>query len=801
MRFSSIRMRSCLIILLLGFPVFALADDELDFLLEMESDSESSEESTVQQSPKASADSTGNSEQAEPESKPRTYRPQIEEIIVTAQKREQALSNVPISVTAVSGEKLTDAGIENLTDLSEYAPNLKLVDSGLIPNIYMRGVGSGSNQGFEMSVGIFADGIHLGRPHQTRAAFMDLERAEVLRGPQSILFGKNAIAGALNLVSARPGDEFEAMLSANQAQSVEGNEYNAVISGPLTDDFGARFAYRRKTDEGYLYNITQNRIEPGLKEDAGRLTLDWSISDTVDSSLKLEKTRREQRGRTFQTTHPGAITRCTGENVRLDDIRETDTREVASIDAYNQTLTIEAQVGGGQLTSVSGFSGFESSDLFDADSSTVDTLALLGLENYDQFSQELRFAQELGTFDYIVGVFYQKSALEFFEFGPTKARAGALVDAPLCAVNEQVLAAADLERDFTIDSKAWSAFAQGTWYATERIQLTAGLRYVKENKEGYREFRIFEPGTRDQANPVSILALDQLLINEHKLQREREVDVFLPSLNLQYAVTDNGMAYIAYTKGAKSGSYDARNNNGNTDPQGGATRFEFDDEIADAYELGSKFKILDGSAEMNIALFDVDYEDMQVSIYDGNAGFTVTNAGSAKVQGIEIDTRWLVSESWMLGAAVALLDFEWTDYKDGPCYHEAPNEDEDTATCDLTGRENLQTPKYTASLSGQYNRAISSTTGASFGLDVSYRDAHFISGDLDPRGLEASHHKINARIALAALDNGWTLAILGKNLTDEVVSAIGAPTALDLGGYRMATETPRSVYLETRINF
>ncbi len=147
------------------------------------------------------------------------------------------------------------------------------------------------------------------------------------------------------------------------------------------------------------------------------------------------------------------------------------------------------------------------------------------------------------------------------------------------------------------------------------------------------------------------------------------------------------------------------------------------------------------------------------------------------------------------------LDFEWTDYTDGPCYHEAPNEDEDSGTCDLTGRENLQTPKYAASLSGQYKREISTTLGFSFGLDVNYRDEHFVSGDLDPRGLQASHYKYNARIALADLSGRWTVALLGKNLGDETVIAIGAPTSLDIGGYRMATETPRSVYLEARVNF
>lgn len=807
---------------LLFYTVGAQAEDDLDFLFG--SDTEEQEQaqpepdaasSKPEPNPQDASTTRSPAEQQTPKPEPtvatipvqstdepeRPSRPQIEEIIVTAQKREQALADVPISVSAISGEKLADAGIENLSDLSEYAPNFKLVDSGLIPNIYMRGVGSGSNQGFELSVGIFSDGIHLGRPHQTRAAFMDLQRAEVLRGPQSILFGKNAIAGALNLVSAQPGDDFEMQFSTTQGLSDETEEYTGFISGPITDTFGARFAFRTRSEEGYLFNILQNRMEPGLDEQSGRLTLDWDVTDFISSSLKVEATTREQRGRTFETTDPGAITGCTGENVVLDRIRVTDATELADIESWNATLSVDVEIGPGELNIVSGYSGFESSDLFDADSSSIDTLDLLGVEEYDQLSQEIRYAVEGDQFDYIFGAFYQSGDLSFFEFGPTIARAGALADAGDCNINQQTLAAADLERDFSIVGDAWSVFAQGTWYATQKFRVTGGIRFVKENKRGFRQFQIFEPGTRDPANAASIAALNQLLINEHTLNRERDVDVYLPSLNFQYDITDDGMAYLAYTRGAKSGSYDARNNNGNTDAQGGATLFEFDDEIADAYELGSKLKVLGGSAELNLALFTVDYQDMQVSVFDGVAGFVVTNAGSARVQGVEMDGRWLLTESLMLLASAAWLDFEWTDYVDGPCFEGAPNEDPDTGTCDLTGQENQQTPKYSASLGIQYDQNIWRDLNLSIGVDANYRDAHFISGDLDPRGRQPSHTKYNARLAINSSTNNWSLAIVGKNLSDELVAGIGAPTALDIGGYRVATEPERAVLAELRLGF
>ncbi len=726
----------------------------------------------------------------------------LEEIVVTAQKRPQALGDVPISVTAVDGAKLQDSGIENLTDLSEYAPNFKLVDSGLIPNVYMRGVGSGSNQGFELSVGIFADGIHLGRPHQSRAAFMDVERVEVLRGPQSILFGKNAIAGALNIISARPGSETEAQLSGALGLLADDTEMAAVLSGPLTSWLGARLALRQRGEQGDLENPLQERKEPGVDEQAARLTLDLWPDGDWSSSLKLERTRREQRGRRFQTTAPGSLTRCTGEDVRLDRAKVTDAREVARIEAFNITLSTDKELADGELSLVSGYNGFDSSDLFDADSSSLDTLALLGEERYRQFSQEIRYAAStVGVLDYTVGAFFQRGDLNFYEFGPTKARAGALSDSPSCDANLEVIAAADLERDFRIDGDAWSLFAQTTFWWSHAWRTTLGLRYVHETKRGYRRFDIYEPGTRQQANPATLLALDRLLINEHELQRSREVSNLLPSVNLQFDWNDDVMHYLAYTQGAKSGSYDARNNNGNTDASGGATRFEFDDEVADAFELGSKLRLLQGAASLNLALYHVRYKDMQVSVYDGVAGFTVTNAGSALTQGLEIDGRWLFSESLSFNASLALLDFEWLDYVDGPCHANSDNVDPDTGTCDMTGKENQQTPKLTGSLSASYIHPMPNAHWLSLTLDASYRGRHYTSGDLDPRGTQNALARYNARLSYGPADDHWAIALVGKNLGDALSIGIGAPTSLDLGGYRVATESSRSLALEFRSRF
>lgn len=728
-------------------------------------------------------------------------RRQLEEVLVTAQKRSQSLTDVPVSVTALSGDRLADAGIENLSDLSEYAPNFKLVDSGFIPNIYMRGVGSGTNQGFELSVGIFADGVHLGRPHQTRSAFMDLERVEVLRGPQSILFGKNAIAGALSLISATPGEEFELDLSGLTGTSDDKKEISGAVSGPVTDTLGIRFAGRVREEQGYMYNEVLDRDEPAVDEEAWRLTLAYEPNDVMNSTLKLEQSKRNQTGRTFEMIRDSALTRCSGEDTEMNRRRAADAPEEGDIDTYNATLNIDWNFEAGTLTSVTSQTGYESADLFDADSSSFDTLYIFGTEDYDQFSQELRFTSPTGGFvEYIAGVFYQENNLHFFEEGPLKVRNGGVSPTGNCTIDTQVIVDTFIDRDFFVDTESWSAFFQFTVNWTPTLRTTFGLRKVEEEKVSSRDFRVYDDENRGQADPATLILLDNLRINPHSLQGERDASNLLPLINLQWDATDSIMAYISYTEGAKSGSYDARGNNDRDEFNGGGRNYEYDDELADAWEIGAKMTLAEGTADLNIALFYVEYTDMQVSVYDGSSAFNVLNAAEALTQGVEMDGRWLVTDWWQLTGSVAYLDFEWTEYNNGPCYVGRSDSNAD-GSCVLTGMQNVQTPEWTASLSTSFTFPLPGDLLLGLTLDANYKDDHFTSSDLDPRGFQGATTRYNGRLQVGANDGQWNVALVGKNLSDETTMGASAATLLDVGGYRATIEPARTVYLEARYRY
>src|SRR5688572_21047682 len=214
--------------------------------------------------------------------------PVLDEVMVTAQKREESLQDVPLSVNVVAGEKLAEAGIARLDDLKSYVPNLQVTETGIANNFYIRGVGSGLNHGFEQSVSIYSDGIYRGRGHQSRMPFLDLERIEVLRGPQPILFGKNAVAGAVNLTSARPTDEFYGSVRGAFEFETEERLGDVVLSGPFGETFGARLAVRYRETDGYESNLTLNSVEPARDELGGRLTLAFEPSDAFDATLKIE---------------------------------------------------------------------------------------------------------------------------------------------------------------------------------------------------------------------------------------------------------------------------------------------------------------------------------------------------------------------------------------------------------------------------------------------------------------------------------------------------------------------------------
>lgn len=231
---------------------------------------------------------------------PMALSQQLEEVIVTAQKRAESLQDVPISISTMSGEKMDEAGIFKIEDLQLFTPNLSMTETGISTQIYIRGIGTGNNQGFEQSVGQYVDGVHYGRQQLLRAPFLDLERVEVLRGPQGILFGKNSIAGAINMTTAKPTDEFEGKISGKYSPDGDITEFVGMVSGGITDNLFGRLVARQYDEEGWMENTTLNEDEPERDEFAIRGQLLWNATDNLSIGFKAEYDEFDVNGRQIE---------------------------------------------------------------------------------------------------------------------------------------------------------------------------------------------------------------------------------------------------------------------------------------------------------------------------------------------------------------------------------------------------------------------------------------------------------------------------------------------------------------------
>jgi len=442
------------------------------------------------------------------------------EIVITARKRSENLQDVPLSVVAVSGELMQQQGIKKLEDLQFKVPNFTMTETGIGSNIAIRGIFSGVNQGFEQSVGTYIDGIHYGRAQQSRAPFLDVERVEVLRGPQSILFGKNSIAGALNITSAQPTKEFEGYAQASYLPSQDDWEVLGAVSGPITDTLRARVAGRFHKGDGYIDNLTLDRSEPQRKDWNLRGTLEWDVTDNLEVSLKAEHGEFDVKGRNIEIynelpsispiglfhdktyaeilTTIGALNPAdifvTDPSVlnNVKDEKRSSNGDTSDNSSSTYVLTANWDTDIGTVTSITGYNKFKYGELCDCDFTGATILTVDLREKYEQFSQEIRLASDTsGKLDYIVGGFYQTSDHSYAD------SINVPVDSLLVpVVNMKVAGAGPLfggsraAREANVDTDVLSAFGQLTYKFTDQLRLTVGGRVTHEEKEGDRTLTI-----------------------------------------------------------------------------------------------------------------------------------------------------------------------------------------------------------------------------------------------------------------------------------------------------------------------
>jgi iron complex outermembrane receptor protein len=757
----------------------------------------------------------------------------LEEVIVTAQKRASSLQDVPISVVALGGERMDEVGIKDLGDLSAYVPNFQKADTPIGQYLSIRGISTGMNAGFEQSVVQYLDDIALGRSSLTRLPFLDIERIEVLRGPQNVLFGKNSIGGALSRTSAKPTDQFFGRVFQEYEPEYDGQEGQFIVSGPIVDGLRGRLAARYYEEDGFFENNLNGADEAGREEAALRGILAWDVTDTLETSLKLERSTFDLDGRgdemlftytnpivgdpTFGMTYPEIAqlaSLVSGLDIGSDDgtqnfRRNTNIDERSELEVDIATLRLQWAPEWGTVTSITGWVDYKESGLSDTDGSGIDAFTLSAKQDYRQFSQEIRLLSPGGqTVDWIAGAFYQTWELD--NHTVLHVDDGSLWSAAAIALGQtalQTLTDSDTPRWYSGESDSWAVFGQATWNVSDSLRLTLGGRYTEESKDATRVMDIFDRTTGEfnlvQAITASaVFGVDFKTLGEetngafpiHDLKGDRDEEFFTPAFIAEYDIADDSMVYFNASKGFKAGGFDSEGNK--------AGNFEYRDESVLSFELGVKSRLLDGAAEINAALFYIDYDNLQVSQFDGTLGFVVGNAPEATSQGVEIDGRLQLTENIMLSGSVGYLDFEFDNYQDGAC---APIHTVTTGEllCNYSGKGNIFTPDWSASVSADYLLPLGNSFDLRAGADLNYKDEHFVDVTLNPDVAQDAYTMINARLALEA--EAWSVALVGRNLTDEEVrswvndtplaSTFSAPAYT---GYMMR---PRTVALQLILNF
>ncbi len=732
----------------------------------------------------------------------------LEEVFVTAQKRTQSLEDVPISIIVTSGEQIARSGIGNIDELQNRIPNFQMSLAAVSTEVYIRGVGSGANDGFEQSVGVFVDGVFGGRGRQFRAPFLDLERFEVLRGPQGVLLGKNTIAGAVNITTAKPTSDFTGSFKASYNDRLEEGSATLVLSGPLGETTRARVAITGLKSDGYLFNTVDKTAEQQREEFVVRGTVEQDLSDTVTARFKYEVGSFDTDGSRFVINDVGVF-----EDVFTsfdEDFSQANYRsskggiggegEFDQTNTTNSVLNIDWEWDNHTFTSVTGYSNFKFRRLLDSDFSAIPLIVTETLpERFEQLSQEFRLASDPGgRFEYIVGLYWQTNRYDTLR--ETSIDGDTLAELLLGPLNNALGAAARTTKGKTFqkfdqEADSVAAFAELLWNVNDRLRLKGGLRYSQEDKKAAQFIRL---NTRDgqlNTDPVSI-ALTELFFGftNHSFTGDRSESDVSPSVNVQFDFTDEVMLYGTWARGFKAGGFNAQERGDDI------ALFEFEEETASTFELGLKGRFFDGAARLNVSAFQSTYDDLQVSSFNG-VTFVVGNAAQSESTGVELDGAWALSENIEIGGAFATLDSNYKSFPNGPCFagDDRPecSDASSVGARDLSGESTSYDPEFSGNLYLRGSMDLENEFQLTFDVDWAFTDGYFYSADLDPSDFQEAFGLVDIRVGIGPVDRSWELALLGQNLTEEITNGgYGSDIPLLTGAHFSTSIPPRRFTLQ-----
>lgn len=716
----------------------------------------------------------------------------LEVIMVKARKREEPINKVPIAIAALSGQELDEFNISSLSTATSLLPGVTIGESGSTTNLFIRGIGSGVNQGFEQSVGLFVDDVYYGRHYLARASIFDVEQVEVLKSPQTTLFGKNTIAGAVNIATKQPEFEHSGFVDVRYTPEFEEHQLSAAYNHQVSSSTALRAAINAKNSDGYMFNDSSGKSTPNLETFIGRVSVYHETDNELKVTAKFELNSTERNGRNSQISEAGTWLGLFQLFNEKEDGEFNDNttsggegqlgKEYFKLNADVVSLKLEKPMWGGELVSISSVLGYDMEEDYDTDSNAIPLANTEVQQDYEQASQELRwYSPTDDEVNYLMGIFLLREDLQI----ESRLHANlAVLQLPFQFTNIS---------NFDQLTKSFSAFGYLDWQFKEHWNLAVGLRYSDEEKDLVKTQIIAEllGDTRDETSAQ--VALATFAWNEHEIIKTRDEDHWMPSISISREF-ENSMAYLTYNRGAKAGGFDAFSANGTAD------NIEYDDEHVTALELGIKVPLKQGDY-FNLSVFKHEFTDLQVSTYDGVANFNVGNAATSIAKGIELENRWSATENTKLITVLNYLDAYYSDYSDAPCNAVQNQQSPGGCTQNLNGKETQFSPKWSASVNFRHSTDIYQDYYLTMNVIANYRDRYALSLDLDENMFQDSFVKWDARIDLTPQDGDWTVAVIGENLSNERVSNWGNDVPILSGAYFRQLDKTRSVTVQFRYDF
>ncbi|UCG71384.1 MAG: TonB-dependent receptor [Chromatiales bacterium] len=660
----------------------------------------------------------------------------IEDILVTAQRIEASLQETPISITALTGDQLRLKGIQTSEQLAGFTPGLQ-IQRDVIGKVVIRGIGTENfTVAGDPGVALNMDGTYISRSSIAIFDLFDMERVEVLRGPQGTLYGRNATGGAINFITQKPTDEFD-MDFQFDAGDYDKLRFEGAVGGPIVDGvLNGRIATLVFDRDGFTDNKFPGvgrgldeldsrdlfAVRGSLSSEIGRLSLDFRVDYYDDDSNPIPYKYTDdplvfsgQPGSPY--SNPLASQeRDVSQGYETDLLNGRSADSVGSWDQTGASLTAAWDLGNDlTLKSISAYRNFQFTWLNDGDGIEEFLVNYYQDDDSDLYTQELQLLSEGdGAWTWILGAYF------LYEDSDTDTAI------PLAEFGGGVYYVGDAE------TTAYAGFGQVNWQFADRWSLTAGARYSYEEKEV------------DYTSELSFIPLT-LPVDE-----DDDWDSITPKVGIDFFLNEDVMFYASVTKGFKSGGFNLI-----------AVQSSYDDEEVWSYEIGSKGTYFDGRLLLNASAFYYDYDDLQVGKVV-NLSAVIENAAEATIYGAEIEATALITDNLQFDLGLSLLDTEYDEF-----LTEDPGLPTGTGEVDLDGNDLPRSPEYSGYVSGLYTLPLPNQASLEFWANLQFTDEQFFTQFNRSNVSEDSYELLNAKLSYVTDDGKWRFSIYGDNLTDE----------------------------------